>query len=384
MVRPRARPDWPRSVVALGKCAARLLEGVAYAEGANPVLQIDRAFVAIPDGYREPQIRTIRDLQVVRGGHPQMTRASFEAGRALMQFVDRSDDVLFLISGGGSACVEWPLPPFLESDLATTNAKLLAAGLPIGEINVVRKQLSAIKGGRLAARVRGRKVTLIYSDVATGAWADVASGPTVTDTSTTAEAIASLERIGGCERVVAILRSESFPPKASAVMGEVEVIADNRSLTSAAAAIGESCGYSVVTIEEQLEGDVEIVAADLVRRAARLRRGELLVAGGEATVVQHGEGRGGRCSELALRFARAARDPELTALFGSSDGLDGSSGAAGIYLPSLPQSLDLPEVEDALARSDSFPLAASLGEPIIIPPTGNNLRDLILVTRGQP
>ncbi|MEO8034102.1 MAG: MOFRL family protein, partial [Acidobacteriota bacterium] len=134
-----------------------------------------------------------------------------------------------------------------------------------------------------------------------------------------------------------------------------------------------------VTIEEQLEGDVEEVARSLARSASRLRAGELLVAGGEATVVLHGDGRGGRCSELALRFARAAADSELAALFGSSDGVDGRSGAAGIYLPRLPRSLDLPAIDRALERSDSFPLAASLGEPIIIPPTGNNLRDLILV-----
>jgi glycerate 2-kinase len=317
-----------------------------------------------------------------------MTPDSFAAGRALLRFVDECDGVLFLISGGGSACVETPLEPwFDEDDLTTTNARLIEAGLPVGQINIVRKQLSAIKGGRLAAHVRGRRVTLIYSDVAPGAFSDVASGPTVQNHSTVADAIAILQTLRGCEHIVATLGEAAFPASPALpeyASGDIEVIADNRSFTAVAAEVAAGHGYQVVALDGQLEGDVEQAARILAAEAARLSPGQLLVVGGEPTVVVAGDGRGGRCSELALRFSRLARDAGLSALFGSSDGVDGNSGAAGIYLSRLPSAPDLASIEAALDRSDSFPLAARIGEPIIIPPTGNNLRDLILLTRGWP
>jgi glycerate-2-kinase len=266
-----------------------------------------------------------------------MTRASFDAGRALLRFVDAHDDVLFLISGGGSACVEVALAPHDEAELIETNARLIASGKAIGEINAVRKQLSAIKGGRLGQRVRGRQVSLVYSDVSSGRPEDVASGPTE-----------------GRELVV---------------------IADNTTLVDAAASLAQNA----IVIREQLEGDVQRAAGQLAAVARQLERGQLLIAGGEPTVVVRGSGKGGRCSELALRFARELAGWNGAALFAASDGVDGNSGAAGIVLRKFPSSL---EADAAFARSDSWPLAAQLGEPIMIAPTGNNLRDLFLVARG--
>src|SRR5207247_6758130 len=106
-----------------------------------------------------------------------------------LEFVDAHDDVTFLISGGGSACVEQPLVPWFEAhDVVALNTCLVASGIPIGAINCVRKHVSAIKGGRLGARVRGRSVTLVYSDVSDGALADVASGPTMADATTREDA----------------------------------------------------------------------------------------------------------------------------------------------------------------------------------------------------
>src|ERR1051325_11316532 len=173
-------PAAPRNVVAIGKCAGALLDGFV-GQAILPVrtgeIACPTAFVAMPEGYREPRARA----EVHKGGHPDMTAASFAAGRALIEFVDAHEDVTFLVSGGGSACVDLPLAPFTERDLIDTNRKLVDSGVPIGEINCVRKHLSAIKGGRLGARVRGRCVTLVLSDVSGGALADVASGPTLAD-----------------------------------------------------------------------------------------------------------------------------------------------------------------------------------------------------------
>src|SRR5688572_924918 len=134
----------PRDVVAIGKCAGALLDGIAE------VIDVRDAFVAIPDGYPLPRTRA----EVHAGGHPQMTPASFAAGRALLAFIEAHEDLLFLISGGGSACVEVPLPPHSEAEVAEANARLIGSGLPIHTINAERSRFSMIKGGRLRERVR--------------------------------------------------------------------------------------------------------------------------------------------------------------------------------------------------------------------------------------
>jgi glycerate-2-kinase len=339
LMRTAWREDFPRDVVAIGKCAGAMLDAIAG--------KVRDAFVAIPEGYRLPEARA----EVAVGGHPEMTRASFEAGRRLLAFVDAHDDLTFLISGGGSACVEVPLEGHEEEELIAENARLVASSLPIGAINAARRRLSAIKGGRLARRVRGRSVTLVYSDVSSGRLADVASGPT-------------LERDD-----------------------DGILVADNGTLTAAAAEIARERGYAVDEWPAQIEEDVAIAARRLADAARRLERhgrdGEpprLLVAGGEPTVVRRGNGRGGRCSELALRFALDA-PADIRALFASSDGVDGSSGAAGIEFDRIPP-LDRDTIVTELARSNSFAAAVSIGRAIIIPPAGNNLRDLYLLARG--
>lgn len=330
-MREHVTADMPRHVVAIGKCAGALLDGVMS------VHEVESAFVAVPEGYpnvgrasarRGGRAEARPTLSTFFGGHPQYTPASFIAGRALVEYVEGHEDILFLVSGGGSACVEVPLVG--EEEAIRVNAELIASGKPIGEINAVRRSISAIKGGKLAARVRGRAVTLVYSDVSTGALHDVASGPTI--------------------------------PGSKSVL-----IADNTTLVRTAASI---IGDNAVVLEEQVEGDVLDAAAMLAARARTLRKGEVLVAGGEPTVVVRGSGRGGRCSELAVRFAALC---EYEALFASSDGVDGNSGAAGIYLPRGLK--PAPHWEE----SNSFAVAAQIGEPIMIAPTGNNLRDLFFV-----
>jgi glycerate 2-kinase len=334
LVRSRVAASMPRNVVAIGKCAGALLDGVAAMH------DVDAAFVAVPDGYPLP--RASAETHV--GGHPHMTTASFAAGRALLAFVDAHDDLLFLVSGGGSACVEVALAPHTEREVADANAQLIVAGLAIAEVNRERRKLSAIKGGRLRERVRGRCVTLVYSDVSTGALADVASGPTLDDAGHDAS--------------------------------EALLIADNTTLVTTAA---QRIGDAAVLLDRQLECDVEDAAHQLAERANVLQPGQILVAGGEPTVRVRGSGKGGRCSELALRFAALS---SAEALFASSDGVDGNSGAAGIYLPASRIRVESTQIRDALAISDSYPLASQVGEPIMIAPTGNNLRDLFLIARN--
>jgi glycerate-2-kinase len=126
---------------------------------------------------------------------------------------------------------------------------------------------------------------------------------------------------------------------------------------------------------------VQEAAERLAEAARHLKKGETLVAGGEPTVVHKGKGKGGRCMELAARFA-LQHVPGIEALFGSSDGVDGNSGAAGAILPPLPNQIDRHRIESELAASNSFVVVEMLGRAIMIPPTGNNLRDLVLLARA--
>jgi hydroxypyruvate reductase len=326
------REDFPRTVVAIGKCAGALRDGI----------DCDDAFVAIPFGYREPK----KPAQVAFGTHPQYSEASFEAGRQLLEFVDRHDDITFIVSGGGSACVEVPI----RENTVEENARLIASGMTIAEINARRKAMSAIKGGKLAERVHGHCVTLVYSDVSRGKLADVASGPTIPGSD------------------------------------EVRLIADNDTLTATAAAIARERGLRATVLPDQLESDVEEAAKQL----AKTKFDDVLIAGGEITVAVHGDGKGGRCSELALRYlldverasARQGRaEARPTLLFGSSDGVDGNTGVAGILIDGNTP-FDRHAIETELGKSNSFPLAAQIGRAIMIPPAGNNLRDLYLLARG--
>jgi len=316
--------DAPTTVVAIGKCAAALFRGVPH---------VDDALVIVPFGYP-----VVDEVECLTGGHPDLTPASFAAGKRLLEFVEQHDDILFLISGGGSACVEWPLPQYTFEQVTRINHELVASGRPIGKINAKRRKYSAIKGGRLGELVRGRCVTLVYSDVSTGRLADVASGP---------------------------------------VLKNMQLIADNSTLVRAAA---EIAGNAIVW-NEQIESDVQTAAERLADAARKLEKGEVLVAGGEPTVAHTGKGKGGRCMELAARFAlQHVRGVE--ALFGSSDGVDGNSGAAGAILPPLPENIDRHRIESELRDSNSLAVVEMLGRAIMIPPTGNNLRDLVLLARA--
>ncbi len=316
------RDDFPRTVVAIGKCAGALRDGI----------DCDEAFVAIPRGYREPRKPAI----VAFGTHPNYSEASFEAGRRLLEFVDQHDDITFIVSGGGSATVEVPI----GENSVDENRRLIASGMSIAEINARRKAMSAIKGGKLAQRVRGRCVTLVYSDVSRGKLADVASGPTIPGSD------------------------------------EVLLIADNDTLTATAAEVARERGLRPTVLRDQIETDVE-AAANLLANATF---DDVLIGGGEITTTVHGDGKGGRCSELALRYLLAGG--KHPALLGSSDGMDGNSEAAGIVIEPVPPHFDRHAIETELGKSNSFPLAAKIGRAIIIPPAGNNLRDLYLLARG--
>lgn len=368
------------TVIALGKCAPELLRGVA-AE-----VQIGKSFAGMPAGYEGD---TPVGTEVHLGTHPELSEDSFEAGRALLRFVKRArEPVLLLISGGSSACIEVPLEPFRARELILVNRLLLRAGWRIEQMNVVRKHLSAIKGGRLAELLEKGSLTLVLSDVSAGHHEMVGSGPTFADPSTNADAAALLESLEqpAIQEVIRNLRDPRVPDTSKNGGTDFLLIGDNRALLEAASHAAKERGHPTEMIEEEIEQDVEAVAEAFMSLLARLPPRTIVIAGGEATVRVRGGGKGGRCSELAVRFSRLAGQTgtEWIALFGSSDGRDGNTGASGYIVSSQAfrrEGLLAAEIEKALTASDSFRLVEKLGEPFIIPPTGNNLRDLFLLAR---
>lgn len=365
------RFDW---FLAFGKCA------VSMARGAIDAGVPARGIVVAPEGYGDERVLP-PTVVVLRGSHPEVTASSVAAAHAVLAMAESTaGPCLVLASGGGSACLEAPLAPHFDLQMVSTiNRVLVRGGLDIVAINTVRRHLSAVKGGRLGAKLDPASRTLIYSDVPRGRGALVGSGPTLADESTNADAAAILESLESEEAMAAavLLRGGAVPDTPKDLHIGFEVIADNGTLVAAAARAAEERGLQPRIVENEIEGDVADVATALARDAETLAPGELLIAGGEPTVRVTGEGRGGRCSELAARFALAdhGRHP---ALFGSSDGVDGSSPAAAVVIA---REIGLPsgEIAEILARSDSATLISALGEAIIMEPTGNNLRDLYLV-----
>jgi len=361
-------------ILAFGKCAVTMARGAVDA-GAPA-----RGIAVVPKGYGDGRLLP-PGIELLEGAHPDVTEASVAAARAVLAMAASTEGAcLVLASGGGSACLEAPFAPHFDLQLVSTiNRALVRGGLDIVAINTVRKHLSAIKGGRLGALLDPASRTLVYSDVPRGRGALVGSGPTIADESSNGDAATILESIGTAEALVAakLLRGGLVPETPKQLAIAFEVIADNATLVAAAARAAEERGVHATIVADEIDGDVGQAARALALKASTLAPGEMLIAGGEPTVRVAGDGRGGRCSELAARFALEDRGRHL-ALFGSSDGVDGSSPAAAVLVSraiGLPQG----EVEGTLARSDSAALIGALGEAIIMEPTGNNLRDLYLV-----
>lgn len=371
------------SIVAVGKCAAPLAKAAAEMTG------VIEGLVIHPDGYGTDVILPDR-FERLAGSHPVPSAASRIAAQRASAFVrSRREPILFLVSGGASACMEDCLAPHVTfEDLVRINELLVSSGLAIEAINTVRGHLSAVKGGRLGALAPPGSVTLVYSDVPPGRPELVGSGPTAGDPATRAAAAAILRALGDgrATRLAEKLEEGLIPETETVSPTRLEVIADSRALIDAASVACRARGFQPKP-GRSLDGEVGDVARALVSDAEDLGAKEILVVAGESTVAVRAAGRGGRCTELAARLVLAAdatTSHGVCGLFGSSDGRDGSSPAAAVIVrPSGSRRLDPERAAEALDRSASYELVADYGEPIIMMPTGNNLRDLALVFRGR-
>ena len=346
-----------------------------------------------PPGYRERPGR----IEVVEASHPvpdEAGRRATERIAALAQGLSADDLVLCLISGGGSALLTLPAPGLTLQDKQAINQALLRSGAAIDEMNVVRKHLSAIKGGRLAALCApARVVTLLISDVPGDAPEIIASGPTVPDSSSCADALAICRR-HGIELPAAALRGlesaafETPKPGDACFQGqELRMMATPQQSLESAAALARRAGIDAYILSDEIEGEsreVGKVHAALARAVAR--RGQpftppcVILSGGETTVtVRSKGGRGGRATEFLLGCAIALQgQPGVHVLAADTDGIDGIEDNAGaIVTPDTLQraaALGL-KAGDLLDRNDAYRFFAGLGDLVSPGPTFTNVND---------
>ena len=353
-------------------------------------------------------------IEVVQARHPVPDEAGQRAAQrivGLTQGLSADDLVLCLISGGGSALLSMPAQGLTLSDKQAVNQALLASGAAIGEMNCVRKHLSAIKGGRLAAMCApARVVSLLISDVPGDAPEVIASGPTVADATTCADALAICRRYGielpaAARAGLDSGRFETPKPGDARFAGhQVHLIATPQQSLEAAAAVARAAGLAAHILSDEMEGEsreVGKVQAALARAVAR--RGQpfarpcVILSGGETTVTVKGQpalpgqpprasGRGGRATEFLLGCAIALQgEPDVHVLAADTDGIDGSEDNAGaIVTPSTLQrarALGL-KPDEFLHRNDSYSFFQPLGDLVTPGPTYTNVNDFRAILVG--
>ena len=337
-------------------------------------------------------------FRIFRGGHPSPNQESLNAAVAVLGLLRGATDrdlVLFLVSGGGSSLVEQLLRPELTlDDTAATHKALVECGAPIAAINAVRKHISAVKGGRLAAAAaQAEQLTIFVSDVPAGELDALASGPTLPDRSMVEDVRRIVAEYALAERVPKAVKEmladaamAETPKPGDAVFARSRwmVLLDNASLEEAASIRARELGWNVTIDHSCDDWNAEDAANYLLGRLAELRRDSpqvCLISGGEVTVrvPAAATGSGGRNQHFALLCARRIAGSAIVVLSAGSDGIDGNSPAAGGLVDGTTVARAAAAgtpLQQALAEFNSYGLLSQLGDAIVIGPTGNNLRDL--------
>jgi hydroxypyruvate reductase len=395
---PGALPTASFRVICAGKAATSM--GSAFARLHGP--RIRQALVV---GAAPPEMPAV--FESIPGGHPVPTEASERAGRralAVAASVSPDETLLVLLSGGASAMMAVPADGITLDDKRRTTDRLLKAGADIYALNTVRKHISAVKGGWLAAYASGPSRTFAISDVVGDDLSVIASGPTVADPSTFDDALNVLRRFGGVDtypasvgaRLSAGLRgavAETPKPHDPRLARAVSsVIGGRREAMDAAVAEAAARGYQVVQIDEAVIGEARTASMTHLRavmtRAAGVGRPACFVSSGETTVHVTGRGKGGRNQEFALAAAGLLASLETPAVVASvgTDGIDGPTDAAGALADSTTTSRALAAgigaPERYLADNDAYAFFAALGDLIQTGPTDTNVGDLQIILFG--
>lgn len=387
-------------VVGAGKAGAPMARAAAEALGDR----LSAGLVVVKDGHLEqPGKGADGTLRLVEAGHPVPDArgvAAAHAISALLQGLTPRDLVIALISGGGSALLTAPVPGVSLGDLQTLTGALLASGASITEINVLRKHLDILKGGGLARLAHpATLVTLILSDVVGSPLDSIASGPTVPDRSTFAEALDILQRYRLLDAIptpiLAHLRSglagtiPETPKPGDRLFASVTNLLIGSNEIAAAAALNAAAaeGFRPLLLTTSLEGEAReagrflaAVLREVATSGQPVPRPACIIAGGETTVTLRGAGRGGRNQELALAAAPGLSGlPDLALVALATDGGDGPTDAAGAVATgetiARAQALGL-DLLAHLAANDAYPFFAALGDLLLPGPTATNVNDL--------
>lgn len=386
-------------VIGAGKASAAMARALEQAWRGPPL----EGVVVTRYGYAVPCER----IEILEAAHPVPDDNGLAASQRLLATVrglTKDDLVLCLISGGGSSLLPLPADGLTLADKQDLNRALLRSGASIGEMNVVRRHLSAIKGGRLAAACHpARVLNLLISDVPGDDPIDIASGPTVADPTTCADALAIVRRYGialsaPVRRLLESGDGESVKPGDPRLAGvETVMIATPQRALEAAAGVARDAGYAAHILGDAIEGEARDVGKVLGAMALQVARRELpfetpcvLLSGGETTVTLRGDGRGGRNVECLLSMALALRGhPQVHALAGDTDGVDGQEEiAGGIATPDTLARAWAAGINpaDSLANNDGHGFFGALGDAVVTGPTMTNVNDFraILIDRPAP
>ncbi|WBU61719.1 glycerate kinase type-2 family protein [Paracoccus albus] len=380
-----AKPKGRLLVVGAGKASARMAEAVEHELGACEGLVITRY------GYGRPT----QGIEIVEAAHPVPDQSGVDAtGRMLelLKGLGADDLVLMLISGGASALLCAPAGEMTLKEKQAVNAALLASGAPIDKMNVLRKHLSRVKGGQLAAAAApAQVVTLMISDVPGDDPAMIGSGPTVGDNSTVQDAKAIVERWGIDlpESAKAVLfNGFGVIPVGDKRLARVDnrVVAAPAQSLDAAAEMARAEGYRVMILGDDLGGEAREVAAEHASLAlseqSKMKDGDapqIIMSGGELTVTRRGDGVGGPNAEYALALALALKGATgISAIASDTDGVDGAAEVAGAVIG--PDTLGKARAanmdpEDALSRNDAHSFFEAIGDQVVTGPTLTNVND---------
>jgi len=379
-------------VVGAGKAAASMARAVELAWPSNHAIE-GLVVTRYAHGMDTDHIR------VVEAGHPVPDGAGEAAAAEILSLVSsltEDDHLIALISGGGSSLLSLPVASISMADLKAVTNSLLKSGAPITEMNIVRKHLSRIQGGRLAAASKAPITTLIISDVTGDEPSAIASGPTCADPSTYQEALAILKRfnVNAPESVTAHLEAGaagkiSETPKPNdpvfANAKQVVIATAHQSLQAAAGFFKEQ-HITPVVLGDTVTGEASEVAKVYAAIVKEIRQYHqpfqapvALISGGECTVTVKGNGRGGRCVEFLTSLAIELNGmPDVYALAADTDGIDGTEDNAGALLfpdtPERAQALNLSAVA-RLANNDGYSFFSALDDLLVTGPTRTNVND---------
>jgi hydroxypyruvate reductase len=377
-------------VIGAGKASAAMARALEKS-WAGPLSALS-GLVVTRYGYAVPCER----IEIVEAAHPVPDEAGLRAAQRMMELVrglGPDDTVICLISGGGSSLLPLPLAGITLEDKQLVNRALLTSGATINEMNCVRRHLSGIKGGRLAAACYpAHVVTLLISDVPGDRPSDIASGPTVGDPTTCADALAIVKRYGialpaAVRDVLESGRGESVKPGDPRLARcETRMIATPQMALEAAAAVARDAGITPYILGNAIEGEARDVGKAMAGMAHQVAefgqpfaRPCVMLSGGETTVTVRGNGRGGRNVEFLLSLGLALEGRAgIHALAGDTDGVDGQEEIAGAVL--APDSLERAwglgiKPADALQDNDGHGFFGALGDSVITGPTLTNVND---------